>query len=99
MVTAELKNELTTQRAALAKKQYKEDRDPKAPIFRWKERALVHFAVDADTAWFTTRLAKGSTRFFPFNRGDGFGAGNPAVKEKHRTHYLWENVWERHSLL
>ena len=99
VVTAELKNALTSQTAANAMKQYKEDRDPQAPIFRWKERALVHFAVDTDTAWFTTRLSKGSTRFFPFNRGDGFGAGNPAVQGKHRTHYLWEQVWERHSLL
>ena len=105
VVTVELKNAFTRQTAAHAKKQYKEDRDPKAPLFAWGEkpdrpqRALVHFAVDADTAWFTTRLTGGSTRFFPFNRGDGFGAGNPAVEGKHRTHYLWETVWERHSLL
>ena len=99
VVTTELKNALTSQTAANAQKQYKEDRDPKAPIFRWKERALVHFAVDTDTAWFTTQLSKGSTHFFPFNRGNGFGAGNPAVIGKHRTHYLWEQVWERHSLL
>lgn len=109
IVTVELKNAFTHQTAEHARHQYCKDRDPKAPIFRWRgqggrssdkaTRALVHFAVDADTAWMTTRLEGKSTFFLPFNRGDGLGAGNPAVADKHRTHYLWEEIWERRSLL
>ncbi|MCB1054102.1 MAG: type I restriction endonuclease subunit R, partial [Acidobacteria bacterium] len=99
LVTAELKNALTQQTARHAKAQYVGDRDPGAPIFRFGERALVHFAVGADEVWMTTRLAGDKTRFLPFNRGNGTAAGNPAVEGKHRTFYLWEEVWQRDSLL
>ena len=99
IVTAELKNKLTGQSAWHAIKQYKQDRDPKAPIFRWKRRALVHFAVGSDEVWMTTRLAKNATRFLPFNQGHAKGAGNPPAGDGHRTAYLWETVWARDSLL
>src|SRR5690606_38626847 len=99
VVTAELKNAMTSQTASDAVRQYKVDRDPDAPIFRFKRRALVHFAVGSDEAWMTTRLRGASTFFLPFNRGAGTGAGNPPAGDKHRTFYLWEQVWERHSLL
>lgn len=99
VVTCELKNAMTGQRAGHAKQQYRTDRDPKAPIFVFKKRALVHFAVDADVAWMTTQLRKERTFFLPFNRGHNNGAGNPPVEGKHRTSYLWEQVWERESLL
>jgi len=99
IATVELKNAMTGQQAGHAKQQYRQDRDPKAPIFRFKQRALVHFAVDADQAWMTTELRGASTVFLPFNRGKDHGAGNPAVEGKHRTCYLWEEVWQRDSLL
>lgn len=99
IITCELKNAMTSQQAAHAKEQYRRDRDPKAPIFVFKQRALVHFAVDADEAWMTTRLSRFKTFFLPFNRGHNNGAGNPPVPGKHRTSYLWERVWERESLL
>ncbi|MEQ8982496.1 MAG: type I restriction endonuclease [Deltaproteobacteria bacterium] len=99
IVTCELKNAMTGQQAWQARKQYKTDRDPKAPIFQFKKRALVHFAVDTDEAWMTTRLSRHQTFFLPFNRGHDHGAGNPAVPGKHRTSYLWEQVWARRSLL
>src|SRR5205823_4859582 len=63
VVTAELKNPLTGQTAEHARRQYMTSRDPREPIFQFKKRALVHFAVDTDTAWMTTRLAGSSTRF------------------------------------
>ena len=47
----------------------------------------------------TTRLNGPSTRFLPFNRGRDGGAGNPPVEGKHRTCYLWEEVWQRDNLL
>ncbi|PIE22901.1 MAG: restriction endonuclease subunit R [Planctomycetota bacterium] len=102
IVTAELKNPLTGQHASHAKAQYRKDRDPKAPIFRWTKhatRALVHFAVDPDECWMTTQLKGKSTFFLPFNKGHAHGAGNPPAGDKHRSHYLWEQVWERRSLL
>ena len=99
IVTVELKNKLTNQSVRHAVKQYKQDRDPKAPIFRWKQRALVHFAVGSDEVQMATRLAGLSTWFLPFNRGHSHGAGNPPVAEGHRTSYLWQEVWQRDSLL
>jgi type I restriction enzyme R subunit len=99
VATAELKNALTHQRAGHARVQYQRDRDPDAPLFRFKRRALVHFAVGSDEVWMTTRLQGPGTVFLPFNRGDGAAAGNPAVEGRHRTHYLWEQVWQRESLL
>lgn len=99
VVTCELKNAMTGQKAGHAKQQYETDRDPKAPLFVFKKRALVHFAVDADEAWMTTQLRGVKTFFLPFNRGHDNGSGNPPVEGKHRTCYLWEQVWERESLL
>ena len=99
VVTAELKNPLTGQRAQDACKQYKTDRDGRDPLFRFKERALVHFAVDPDEAWMTTELKGVETVFLPFNRGHNFGAGNPPVEGDWKTHYLWDEVLRADSLL
>ena len=80
--------------------QYKNDRDPNDLIFQFKKRTLVHFAVDPDLVFMTTKLAGKSTFFLPFNKGDGMGAGNPPAPEgKYKTSYLWEQVWQRDSLL
>jgi type I restriction enzyme R subunit len=100
VVTAELKNPMTSQDVQHAMWQYRNDRDPNDLIFQFKKRALVHFAVDPDLVYMTTRLAGKSTYFLPFNKGDGMGAGNPPAAEgKYRTSYLWEEVWQRDSLL
>ena len=58
--------------------QYKTDRDPDELIFRFKARSLVHFAVDPDEVYMTTRLAGKATSFLPFNKGDGDGRRQPA---------------------
>ena len=44
-------------------------RDPQQTLFQFKKRALVHFAVDPDQVYMTTRLAGKDTVFLPFNRG------------------------------
>ncbi len=101
IATLELKNSLTGQTVHHAKRQYMVDRDPKLPLFWFKKRALVHFAVDTDLVYMATKLARKGTYFLPFNRGteDG-GAGNPTVEgEPYKTSYLWRAVLERHSLL
>ena len=99
VVTAELKNPLTGQRAADAVIQYQRDRDERDLIFAFKQRALVHFAVDPDEAWMTTRLKGRETVFLPFNRGFEHGAGNPPVEHDWKTHYLWDEVLKADSLL
>lgn len=95
VATAELKTPLTNQTFRNAITQYRTDRNPKAPLLR---RAIVHFAVDTEQVFMTTRLAGDKTAFLPFNRGDNQGAGNPA-SDGYRTAYLWENVWRRDEWL
>ena len=101
IATAELKNPLTSQTVEDAQRQYRKDRDPREPIFEFKRRTLVHFAVDTEQVYMTTRLAGKATHFLPFNQGNGGGAGNPpdAAKRTYRTAYLWEEVLARDSLL
>jgi type I restriction enzyme R subunit len=99
VATAELKNPLTGQRAADAKTQYERDRDERDLMFKFKERALVHFALDPDEVWMTTRLKGGETFFLPFNKGHNRGAGNPPVDGNWKTAYLWDEVLARDSIL
>jgi type I restriction enzyme R subunit len=101
IATLELKNPLTGQNVEDARRQYKQDRDPREPIFEFKRRTLVHFAVDTESVLMTTRLAGGATHFLPFNKGCEGGAGNPPdpAGRTYRTAYLWEDTLQRHSLL
>jgi type I restriction enzyme R subunit len=100
IITAELKNPLSGQTVEDAKRQYKKDRDHRELIFEFKKRTLVHFAVDQDLVFMTTRLSGDKTFFLPFNLGCNDGAGNPPAEDGgYRTAYLWREVWARDSLL
>lgn len=104
VATIELKNPGTGQNWRNAVRQYKEDRDPRAPLFEFKKRALVHFAADPDEVHMTTRLAGEKTHFLPFNRGSHpgqiiCGAGNPQHESGYRTGYFWEDVLQFESFL
>src|SRR5712691_4601523 len=101
VATLELKNPLTGQTVAEARRQYMQDRDPREPIFEFKRRTLVHFAVDTEAVLMTTRLAGSATPFLPFNKGCDGGTGNPPdpAGRTYRTAYLWEEVLQRDSLL
>ncbi len=101
IATLELKNPLTGQTVEDARRQYKQDRDPREPIFEFKRRTLVHFAADTEAVLMTTRLAGSATPFLPFNKGYDGGAGNPPDPAgcTYRTGYLWEEVLQRDSLL
>lgn len=99
VATAELKNPLTGQNVEHAKRQYMTDRDPRERVLEFKRRTLVHFAVDPDLVYMTTKLDGTKTVFLPFNRGDGTGAGNPENPSGYKTAYLWEQVWRRDSWL
>ena len=99
--TLELKNPLTGQTVEDAREQYRRDRGAHEPIFAFKRRTLVHFAVDTESVLMTTRLAGKATRFLPFDKGCNGSAGNPLDPQgrSYRTAYLWEEVLERSSLL
>lgn len=99
IATVELKNPMTGQTVEHAKHQYRADRDQRETIFDFKRRTLVHFAVDPDLVFMTTRLAGSKTYFLPFNRGNGTGAGNPVNPDGYKTSYLWEQVLQRDSWL
>ncbi|MGU9962649.1 MAG: type I restriction endonuclease subunit R [Candidatus Halichondribacter symbioticus] len=100
VATLELKNQMTGQNVENAKEQYKNDRDPNCPLFKFKERALVHFAVDTDNVFMTTKLNGAKTVFLPFNKGRNFGAGNPRNTDgSYPTAYLWEEVLTKDSLM
>ena len=97
VATAELKNPYTGQDVYDARAQYQTTRDPAEPIFRFKQRTLVHFAVDVDVVFMTTKLEGEKTSFLPFNKGYQNGAGNPPNPNGHKTAYLWEEIWPRDS--
>ncbi len=99
VATVELKNQMTGQSVDNAKQQYKFDRDPKELIFQFNKRALVHFTVDTDEAWMTTRLMGTQTFYLPFNMGHNNGKGNPPNPHGYRTDYLWKQVWTKDSFL
>ena len=99
--TAELKNPLTGQDVEDAIRQYRDDRDPREPLFGYA-RCLAHFAVDPEQVFVTTALAGLKTRFLPFNQGRFGAAGNPPVPPTRTglpTDYLWERIWARDSSL
>ncbi len=97
VATVELRNLFTGQDVSNAKEQFIEDRDPKEPLFQFKKRALVHFAVDPDEVYMTTKLEGSRTKYLPFNLGYNKGAGNPPNPDGYKTSYLWEYVWEKDS--
>ena len=104
VVSIELKNQLTGQDYQCAIRQYKNDRSSKEFCFRLDHRFLVYFAVDLYEVWMTTQLKDGSTYFMPFNQGSNGagvsgGAGNPDYPDGYATHYLWEEVLQRDSLM
>jgi type I restriction enzyme R subunit len=101
VATIELKNHFTGQSVQEAMEQYKTSRDPKELLFQFKKRALVHFTVDPDEVYLTTKLDGAHTRFLPFNKGFNNGAGNPPAStyNTYRTAYFWEEILQRDSWL
>lgn len=104
VVSMELKCQFTGQSTTNAINQYKFDRAGKDAIFAFKERVLVHFAVDLTNVYMTTRLEGAHTYFLPFNQGSAGagnvgGKGNPNNPDGYDTAYLWESVLCKDRLL
>lgn len=98
LFTIELKNQLTGQTVRNAIFQYMTDRDPKEKLLKFK-RCFTHFAIDTEQVFMTTKLTGLSTEFLPFNKGDGNSAGNPTAEGKYKTHYIWEEIFSKDSIL
>ena len=100
----ELKNQYTGQTVDNAKTQWIYDRDPREICFQFNKRILGYFAVDHLEVWLTTKLAGKDTYFLPFNQGsngagrDG-GKGNPPNPNGYPTAYLWEQVFQKDSMI
>ncbi len=100
----ELKNQYTGQTVDNAKTQWMYDRDPREVCFQFNKRILGYFAVDHTEVWMTTQLAGRDTYFLPFNQGsngaghDG-GKGNPSNPNGYPTSYLWEEVFQKDSMV
>ncbi len=100
----ELKNQYTGQNVDNAKTQWMYDRDPREVCFQFNKRILGFFAVDHTEVWMTTELRGKDTFFLPFNQGsngagrDG-GKGNPPNPNGYPTTYLWEEVFQKDSMM
>lgn len=99
LVTLELKNQYAVHDAQNIKLKYIKERNPNEPIFEFKNRTIIHFAVDLLDVQMTTELAGKNTRFLPFNQGSN-GAGNVGGKgnpdnANFPTSYLWERVLKK----
>lgn len=104
VVSMELKCQFTGQNTDNAIKQYKFDRATKDTLFEFKNRVLVHFAVDLSNVYMTTKLDGANTYFLPFNQGSNGagnvgGKGNPINPDGYDTAYLWEKVLCKDMLL
>ncbi|MFN9339103.1 MAG: type I restriction endonuclease subunit R [Candidatus Kapaibacterium sp.] len=97
VATIELKNQFTGQDVGNALKQYSTTRDNREILFAFKKRSLVHFAVDQDEVFMTTKLDGSKTYWLPFNKGANNGKGNPQNPDGYRTAYLWENILQKDS--
>ncbi|WP_347219362.1 type I restriction endonuclease [Chryseobacterium sp.] len=96
--TIELKNPWTGQTAASQGiNQYRNTRDYNQTLLQFG-RCLVHFAVDTDEVYMTTKLEGKNTTFLPFNKGNNFGKGNPINPNRYKTSYLWEDIFRKEKI-
>jgi len=97
VATFELKNSLTKQTVDDAVRQYKRDRSPNEPLFKFG-RCVVHFAVDDHEVRMCTHLKGKNSWFLPFNQGFNDGAGNPPNPHGLKTDYLWKRILTKTGL-
>ena len=103
IMTFELKCNASGQNYEHAIKQYRETRDIKARLFQFKSGALVHFAMDLEECYMTTKMNGLKTSFLPFNKGNGegieTGKGNPLNSDGFGVSYIWEDILQKDNLI
>lgn len=98
LFTCELKNSFKGQTVENAIKQYRNDREPRETVLSFGV-CLSHFAVDPNLVYMTTHLQGKKTKFLPFNQGRDNGHGNPPSALSYPTAYLWQQIWQKDSIL
>lgn len=91
IVSIELKNHFTSQNVHHAIAQYRR-RDHREQFWG---RCLVHFALDDDAVYMTTKVDGKETAFLPFNR-DTF---NPVIYGRFASSYLWSDFIDEYGEL
>lgn len=100
----ELKNQYTHQNVDNAMEQWMNDRSNREVCFQFNKRILGYFCVDHINVMMATKLDGCKTYFLPFNQGskgagnDG-GKGNPSNPDGYPTAYLWEQVFQKDSMM
>jgi type I restriction enzyme R subunit len=92
----ELKNQATEQSYKHGIRQWKQNRDPSEHLMK---QVPAFFSMDTQEAYLSTKLQGEKTFFLPFNKGKDGGKGNPIAVGKHSTHYVWEEVFQKDSVL
>ena len=92
LFTFELKNEGTGQNYTHGIYQYKNNRDPQNRMLR---NCLVHFVMDNQYVFMTTRLNDEETSFLPFNRE----TVNPPIENEYPVAYMWQYILQADSIL
>lgn len=90
--TFELKNEGTDQNFEDGINQYRTDRNPNNKLL---QAFLVHFVMDTQLVFMTTKLNGQATHFLPFNRG----TRNEPIEGTYPTAYMWEDILQADSLI
>lgn len=85
IITCELKNEANGQNYGNSIYQYRYERNPENRLLR---NCLVHFVMDNNYVFMTTKLNGEQTNFLPFNRN----TVNPPVEGDYPTSYMWRNI-------
>ena len=92
IITIELKDTFSNG-VEKAIKQYKNDRNPREPIFN---RCLVHFAMSDEKVYMATKLEGNRTKFLPFNKG--LENPEPVNGNNYKTSYLYQDILQINQL-
>jgi type III restriction enzyme, res subunit len=92
LFTFELKNEGTGQNYTHGIAQYRTQRNAENRMLR---NCLVHFVMDNQYVFMTTKLNGEGTTFLPFNRE----TVNPTIEGDYPTAYMWRDILQADSLL
>lgn len=92
LFTFELKNEGSGQNYTNGIYQYCYERNPQNRMLR---HCLVHFVMDNNYVFMTTKLNGADTKFLPFNQN----STNPPVEGEYPVCYMWQDILQADSIL